>query len=55
MVKVLVLHGEKKELIKIFGVSHVTVREALNGKLNSQLAIKIRKAAVERGGVEISK
>lgn len=55
MIKVLVLHGEKKELIKIFGVSHVTVREALNGKLNSPLAIKIRKAAVERGGVEISK
>lgn len=55
MVRVFVSHGEKKELIKIFGVSHVTVREALNGKLNSPLAIKIRKAAVERGGVETSK
>lgn len=55
MVKVIVDHGEKKELIKIFKVSHVTVREALSGKLNTPLAIKIRKAAVERGGVEISK
>jgi DeoR/GlpR family transcriptional regulator of sugar metabolism len=52
MNRVFVSHGEKKELMKIFGVSHVTVREALNGNLGSKLAAKIRKAAVERGGVE---
>lgn len=52
IMKILVQHGEKKELMRIFDVSHVTVREALSGRLNSKLAIKIRKAAVERGGVE---
>jgi len=46
--------GEKKELMKIFGCSHVTVRESLKGKLNSQLSSKIRKAAIERGGVELT-
>jgi hypothetical protein len=55
MVSVLVLHGEKKELQRIFKTSHVTVRKSLSGKLNSPLAIRIRKAAVERGGVEINK
>jgi len=55
MSKILVLHGEKKELMRIFKVSHVTVRESLNGRLSSPLALKIKKAAVERGGVEIEK
>lgn len=52
MNKVLVQHGEKKKLMKIFNVSHVTVREALNGETASVLAIRIRKAAIERGGLE---
>lgn len=55
MSKILVTHGEKKQLMKIFKVSHVTVREALNGRSTSPLAQKIKKAAVERGGVEIEK
>jgi hypothetical protein len=52
MNKILVSHGEKKELMRIFNVSHVTVRESLNGKSKSLLAKKIRTAAVKRGGVE---
>lgn len=51
--RVFVPHGEKKELMKIFDCSHVTVREALNGNSNSKLAQKIRKAAIERGGVSV--
>ncbi|MGE4586874.1 MAG: hypothetical protein AB7D05_05985 [Mangrovibacterium sp.] len=53
MSKVLVPHGEKKELMRIFNVSHVTIREALLGNTKSPLSEKIRKAAVERGGVEL--
>lgn len=44
--------GEKKALMKIFDVSHVTVREALRGNISTPLALKIRKAAIERGGLE---
>ena len=52
MGKVLVAVGEKKMLMKIFDKSHVTIRRALNGKTDTPLAKKIRKAAIERGGVE---
>jgi hypothetical protein len=53
MGKILTDRGDKKALIKIFGCSHVTVREALRGNIQTELAKKIRKAAIERGGVEI--
>lgn len=52
MAKILVAVGEKKQLMKIFNRSHVTVRRALNGEIDTELARKIRKAAIERGGVE---
>lgn len=52
MKKVLVAHGEKGELAKIFQVSLVTVRDALNGKTHSELAARIRQAAIRRGGME---
>ncbi len=52
---ILTAHGDKKELMKIFKVSHVTVREALRGTIESDLSKKIRKAAIERGGVEVVK
>jgi hypothetical protein len=53
MGKILTAHGDKKELMKIFEVSHVTVREALRGNIDTPLCRKIRKAAIERGGVEV--
>ncbi len=53
MGKILTELGEKKELMKIFGVCHVTVREALRGNNDTKLCRKIRKAAIERGGVEV--
>ena len=51
MVKVLTQHGERKYLGKLFEVSQLTVRRALDGQTNTPLARKIRKAAIERGGV----
>ena len=52
MGKILTRHGEKAELMKIFNCSLPTVRGALNGSTKSELAVRIRKAAIERGGVE---
>lgn len=49
---ILVDLGEKKALEKLFKVSHPTVRKALNGEIESPTALRIRKAAIERGGVE---
>lgn len=51
MEKILTVYGEKRELMAIFRRSHVTVRRALNGEINTPLAMRIRKAAIERGGV----
>lgn len=48
-VKVLTRHGERKYLGKLFGVSQLTVRRALDGLTDTELARKIRKTAVERG------
>jgi len=47
-------HGEKKELRRLFNTSLVTVRKALNGSNKSALAQRIRKAALERGGAEVT-
>jgi len=52
MGKIIVDHGEKKKLMTLFQVSHVTIREALAGRTKSQLSTKIRTAALERGGIE---
>lgn len=52
MNKILVERGEHKMLMKIFNVSHVTVRESLRGNIKTDLGKKIRKAAIERGGIE---
>lgn len=54
MSKILVNHGDRRVIAKIFNVSEVTVRNALKFGTNSDLAKRIRKAAIERGGVEIS-
>lgn len=52
MEKILTAVGEKKMLMKIFNRSHVTIRRALNGEISTPLAMRIRKAAIERGGVK---
>lgn len=54
MKEILVKHGKiRKEIAEIFGVSAVTVRDALKGRTRSELAIRIRKVAIEKGGKEI--
>ena len=44
--------GEGKTLAKMFGVCQKTVIEALKFRSNSDLAVRIRRAAIERGGKE---
>lgn len=51
--KIIVPQGTKGKLQKIFNTSHVTVRRALNGEGDSLLRNKIRKAALELGGIEM--
>ncbi|HBX44446.1 MAG TPA: hypothetical protein DEG28_00935 [Porphyromonadaceae bacterium] len=53
MGEILTKHGDRQELAKIFNVSIVTIRSALKGRTKSPLAQRIRKAAIERGGVEV--
>ena len=55
MNRILVAPGEKVYLKGLFATSYPTVRKALNGKSSSSLSLKIRKAALERGGVETEK
>ncbi|OJU45947.1 MAG: hypothetical protein BGN96_06790 [Bacteroidales bacterium 45-6] len=52
---ILVGLGEKKKLADLFDTTYNTVRKALSGKSGSLLSIKIRNAAIERGGMELSK
>lgn len=54
MNEILTKHGERRYLAKLFGVSMVTVRNALRGTTKSNLTEKIRAAAIERGGMEIN-
>lgn len=51
MAKVLVEHGEVAKLARLLGVARKTVGEALSGQTNTDLARKIRKVAIDRGGV----
>ncbi len=54
MNEILVKHGKiRSKIAKTFDVSAVTVRSALKGRTQSELALRIRKMAIEHGGVEI--
>lgn len=50
--KIMLSHGEQKKLAKDFKVSHMTVYRALSGKRDTPQAKMLRKAAIERGGME---
>ena len=52
MIQILTRPGEQKALAKIFKCCRKTVNEALQYKTNTPLAMRIRKAAIERGGKE---
>ena len=45
------MNGEINKLAQLLGVARKTVSEALNGQKNTPLARKIRKLALDRGGV----
>lgn len=51
MAKIILEYGERKILGEIFKVSQLTIRRALTYKTNTDLAKKIRKLALNRGGV----
>ncbi|MDR2918876.1 MAG: hypothetical protein LBV72_05875 [Tannerella sp.] len=54
MNEIIVPHGVKDKLIKQFNTSYPTVRAALRGKSKSLLCLRIRKAALDNGGVEVA-
>lgn len=54
MNEIIVPHGVKDKLVKQFKTSYPTVRAALKGKSKSLLCLRIRKAALDNGGVEVA-
>ncbi|OJV87597.1 MAG: hypothetical protein BGO34_11165 [Bacteroidia bacterium 44-10] len=55
MGEILMKHGERREIAKILNVSEVTVRNALKGRTQSELSERIRKLAIQRGGMDSTK
>lgn len=54
MEEILTRHGEAKELARLTGKCERTVRNALKGRKNNELAARIRNLAILRGGKEAS-
>ena len=52
MNRILIEYGGVTKLAEIFSVSRKTVRKALKGETKSDLAFKIRQAALRNGGKE---
>jgi hypothetical protein len=50
--RILVKSGEKTTLKRMFETSYPAVQRALSGQTETDLAKRIRKAALQRGGVE---
>lgn len=51
MGEILMKRGDRRELARKLGVSHVTIISALKFRTHSNVANQIRKAALEMGGV----
>jgi hypothetical protein len=51
MAEILMKHGDRRELAQKFDVSQVTIISALKFRTHSDMANKIRKTALEMGGV----
>lgn len=45
--------GEVNALSKLFGVSRMTIWNALTGQVQTENSLRIRKAALNRGAVEL--
>jgi hypothetical protein len=54
MNRIILPHGALKQLKKLTNVSEPTARAALRGQSQTTKAFKIRKLAIELGGVEMS-
>jgi len=52
--RIIVSYGEMKKIAEIFCKSFPTIRRALRGDISVQDCDKIRKCAIERGGLEIN-
>ncbi|HHU96861.1 MAG: hypothetical protein QM237_10765 [Bacteroidota bacterium] len=46
-------YSVRKEIMAALGVTYPTIRKALNGTSDTELAKKIRAAALAKGGVEL--
>ncbi len=46
-------YSVRKKIMRTLDVSYPTIRRALNGTTNTELAKKIRKVALVNGGVEL--
>ncbi len=46
-------HSVRKEIMEALGVTYPTIRKALNGLTDNELAKKIRTTALAKGGVEL--
>ncbi len=53
--KIVVERGTTKELVEVFGTNRMTVWQALQYKTDTDLAKRIRKAAMDRGGVVVER
>jgi len=52
MKRIVVEYGEREQLARLFKTSRRTIYSALSGQTKSKLALRIRRAAIERGGFE---
>ena len=55
MGEILVPHGVKSEIMNALGYSYPTIREALRGNIDTYASRKIRQAALNKGGIEVTK
>ncbi|RNC63589.1 hypothetical protein D7D25_15665 [Proteiniphilum sp. X52] len=54
MGEILMKHGERRDIAKMLNVSEVTVRNALKDRTQSELSERIRRLAIQRGGIEVN-
>jgi hypothetical protein len=52
MIEILVNHGDRRKLMRLFAASYPTVQSALRGRTNTLRAQRIRAAALKMGGAE---
>lgn len=52
--RIIVKHGEKQKLAVLLDLSMPFIRKALLGERNTLLALRVRKLALERGGIEVA-